>query len=60
MKGDEGGGGGWVAPRADRQGDGGLGIRSPRIAKAKEGFVEMQAALDQAERVVGAAARRRR
>lgn len=59
MKGMKGGGG-WVVRRADRQGEAGLGIRSPRIAKAKEGLVEMQAALDQAERVVGAAARRHR
>jgi hypothetical protein len=36
------------------------GSRGERIAKAKEGLVEMQATLDQAERVVGAAARRRR
>jgi hypothetical protein len=36
------------------------GSRGERIAKAKEGLVEMQAALDQAERVVGAAARRHR
>jgi hypothetical protein len=36
------------------------GARGERIAKAKNGLVEMQAALDQAERVVGAAARRHR
>ena len=36
------------------------GSRGERIAKAKEGLVEMQAALNQAERVVGAAARQHR
>jgi hypothetical protein len=36
------------------------GSRGERIAKAKEGLEQMQAALDQAERVVGAAVRRRR
>ena len=35
------------------------GSRGERIAKAKEGLVQMQAALDQAERVVGAAVRGR-
>jgi hypothetical protein len=36
-----------------------VGSRGERIAKAKEGLVEMPA-LDPAERVVGAAARRHR
>jgi hypothetical protein len=36
------------------------GSRGEWIAKAKEGLVEMKAALDQAERVVGAVARRHR
>lgn len=36
------------------------GSRGERIAKAKEGLEQMQAALDQTERVVGAAVRRRR
>lgn len=35
-----------------------VGSCGERIAKAKEGLVVMQAAMDQAERVVGAAARR--
>jgi hypothetical protein len=34
--------------------------RGERIAKAKEGLMEIQAALDHAVRVVGAAARRHR
>jgi hypothetical protein len=36
------------------------GSRGERMAKAKEGLVQMQAALDQAERVIGAAVWRRR